>query len=195
MSDNKPLSQSEIDSMLSQLSTKGASPSKSQTRAASVSAPLSQLSEQVSRAPATVSVSAPVAQKLPETNIAPVVQTRSPEASHGPVSSLQAGVNEMSQRLSQLETTVVRLERLGKTVASSGNNSQISAQQFQDLMKRVQDLGQEVKNISAKLQGTLGYDIYHSFKCDKCASQGLVSTAFKCTKCGQISWRGWMPKK
>jgi len=111
------------------------------------------------------------------------------------VSSPQTGVNEMSQRLTQLETTVVRLERLEKTVASSGNNNQISAQQFQDLMKRVQDLSQEVKNMSTKLQGTLGYDIYHSYKCDKCSSQGLVSTAFKCTKCGQISWRGWMPKK
>ena len=195
MSDNKPLSQSEVDSLLSQLSIKGAPPSKSQTQMASESAPSSQHSKQVSRAPAIAPTSAPAAKKLPETNIAPVVQTRSSEASHGPVSSLQTGVNEMSQRLSQLEATVVRLERLEKVVASGGNNNQISAQQFQDLMKRVQDLGQEVKNISAKLQGTLGYDIYHSFKCDKCASQGLVSTAFKCTKCGQISWRWWMPKK
>jgi hypothetical protein len=194
MSENKPLSQAEIDAMLSQLPPKAATPSKNQTRTASVAAPLSKPSEQVSRGPVVAPASVP-APKLPEVSVAPAMQVSSSVVSQGPVSSLQTGVNEMSQRLSQLETTVVRLERLEKSVASAGSNNQITAQQFQDLMKRVQDLGQEIKNISVKLQGTLGYDIYHSYKCEKCSSQGLVSTAFKCTKCGQISWRGWMPKK
>lgn len=195
MSDNKPLSQAEIDSMLSKLAAKEAVPAKSKAQKASVSVSSSQPSEQVSPAPAVVLASAPAAKKLPETIVAPSLQTSSPEVFAGAVSTLQTGMNEVSQRLSQLETTVVKLERLEKTVASNESNNQISVQQFQDLMKRVQDLSQEIKHISNKLQGTLGYDIYHSYKCDKCASQGLVSTAFKCTKCGQISWRGWMPKK
>ncbi len=195
MSDNKPLSQAEIDAMLSQMPPKVPLPPKSQTRVASAAAPSSQPGEQGSRTPAMAPISAPAPKRLSETIITPVAQVNTPEVSQGQISSLQTGMNEITQRLTQLETTVGRLEHLEKTVASAGNNNQVSPQQLQDLMKRVQDIGQEVKNISAKLQGTLGYDIYHSYKCDKCSSQGLVSTAFKCTKCGQISWRGWMPKK
>ncbi len=66
MGENKPLSQSEIDAMLSQLSPKGAPPAKSQTRTSGVSAPSSKPSEPVSRAPAMASTAAPVANKMTE---------------------------------------------------------------------------------------------------------------------------------
>jgi TolA-binding protein len=138
--------------------------------------------------------SAPAAKKLPETNIAPVVQTRSPEASHGPVSSLQTGVNEMSQRLSQLETTVVRLERLEKVVASGGNNNQISAQQFQDLMKRVQDLGQEVKNISAKLQGLSSMTFTTASNVTNVQTKGWCQQLSSALNVGKLAGAGGCPR-
>jgi hypothetical protein len=117
------------------------------------------------------------------------------EATPEAVSPLQSTVVELSQRLSRVEAVVGRLEQLEKEGAGATTMPQVSPAELQAVLKLVHDVSQEVKNISAKLQGTLGYDIYHSFKCDRCGTQGLVATIFKCTGCGHQSWRGWSPKR
>jgi len=111
------------------------------------------------------------------------------------VGSLEAKILDLTQRLSAVEATVGRLEGLEKRMAGSANAGQVSPEQLQAMVKRIQDLGQEIKNISARLQGTLGYDAYHTFKCDKCQTQGVVATVFRCTECGHQTWRGWWPRK
>lgn len=111
------------------------------------------------------------------------------------LSSLEAKVTDISHRLGRLESTVGRLERLEREMADAGTDAQGSPQQLRAVSKRVEELGQEIKSISTKLQGSLGYAAYYTFKCDKCQSQGSVATVFQCTKCGHQSWRGWWPKK
>ena len=123
-------------------------------------------------------------------NAVPREQNRVPASSPAQMSSLNA---KLVERLSRVEAKVQKLEQYERVKSGIGIVP-VSSQQFQELVKYVQKLSEEVKGISAKLQGTPGYDIYHSFKCDRCGTQEQVATVFKCTNCGYESWRGWWPK-
>ncbi len=118
-----------------------------------------------------------------------------PDAQAEEITSLKAMVAELVERLSYVEATVGRLELLEKERGEAPRPAGVSAEYLQPIVKRVQELSGAVSNISSKLQGTLGYDIYHSFQCEDCGTKGLVAAVYKCTSCGHQSWRGWSPKK
>jgi hypothetical protein len=113
------------------------------------------------------------------------------------LSSLEARVFDLSHRLSRLESAVGRLERLEREMADAGTgvSANASPQQLHAVSRRVEELTQEVDGILMRLQGSVGYGVYYTFKCDRCHSQGSVATVFQCTKCGHYSWRGWWPRK
>ncbi len=185
---DKLLSQSDIDSLVSGLLVQvSASPrAKAEPAAGVVSHKVSQPSREVSASPPVRQASSPDATPKGQ----PRVADTPPQSDSSPGTN----VADLVERLSRVETTVKRLEQLEKGGASAGAG-QVSLQKVQAMAKRVLELSEEVKSISAKLRCTLAYDVYHSFKCDSCSSQGLVATVLRCTKCGHESWRGWWPKK
>ena len=150
--------------------------------------------EEVSQ-PSEEATPLPAVKKVSLREVVPSKTERALEDTPEAVTSLEAKVLDVTQRLGNMEAAVGKLEQLGIAAAGAGPAAQVSPQQLQEIANRVQALSQEVRGISNKLQGTLGFDAYHSFKCDKCGSQGLVATVFKCTKCGQQGWRGWLPRK
>jgi len=85
------------------------------------------------------------------------------------------------------------VEKLSQAIPKNDNAA--GGPTLDAVTRRVLELGQEIKTISAKLQGTLGYDVFHTFNCDHCHSKETVSLLFRCTQCGHQSWRGWFPKR
>jgi hypothetical protein len=186
---DKLLSQSDIDSLVSSMASKeqpasekgeelqsgGARPPVSQ-------APATQPTEESAGTPSVKQVSAKEV----------TAQTRSGTQSASGEAANDASAKLM-ERLKRLEAKVQKLEQYEK-VRSGIGPTPVSAQQYQELVTYVQKMGEEVRNIMAKLQGTPDYDIYHNFKCEKCGTQQQVAAVFLCTCCGHKSWRGWWPK-
>ena len=131
-----------------------------------------------------------ISKKLPEQGVTAPGWGQETEAPAGSDSSIQSKKVSLEERLSKMEEEIRRLADIEKGMA----DAQALSREVQALMKCIQELNTEVKNISTKLQGTLGYDIYHSFKCEKCGSHRLVAAAFRCTSCGKQGWRGWWPR-
>lgn len=182
---NELLSQSDIDSLVSGISEKKQALPKAKmaTPAGAVPQGIIQASEETSAIPAVKEVS------LQDT--ASGERNRVPEVSPESLNSLNT---QLAERLSRVETKLQRLEQSERVTAGAGT-AQVSPQQLQEVVKYIQKLSLGIRDISIKLQGTLGYDIYHSFKCDKCGTQERVATVFKCTNCSHENWRGWWPKR
>ncbi len=183
------LSQSDIDALIKGQPGRGLALSKARARTAADAA------SQKESQPPEEAPPAPVEKMVSPQDVVPRERSQVPEVPPKSVSSFDARVLDLEQRLSRMETVAGRLEHLEKKVTGAQTAGQVSPQQLQAVVKRVQELSEEVRSISTKLQGTLGYDAYHIFECDRCSSHGAVATVFKCTKCGHESWRGWWPKK
>ncbi len=101
-----------------------------------------------------------------------------------------ANLRAIDDRLRKLENMVEKLSQ-----AAPNPNETDSGLTLNMVARRVQELSSEMKNMTGKLQATLGYDIFHTFNCDKCRSKGTVSLLFRCTSCGHQSWKGWFPRR
>jgi hypothetical protein len=161
------LSQQDIDAMLKEYG--GSAPPPPPKRKP---APPPPLASPAATAPASTQAAAPPA-------AAPVVDAVS-------AAKLQA----IDDRLSRLESMVEKLSQ-----AAPNPNEANDGLTLNMVARRVQELSSEMKNMTGKLQATLGFDIFHTFNCDKCRSKGTVSLLFRCTTCGHQSWRGWYPKR
>jgi hypothetical protein len=177
----KPLSQSEIDSLVAGLSPKRDLPPSIQTcpPAEKKAAPASSNNEDLVKRVKQATMS-----DMDETA---GTQKLDPESQ----AFYNNRLDDLTRRLNRLEAAIISLRQINKVL---NDQLDVKPEDFGEMVERVRDLGSQLKSMSAKLQGTLGYDIYHSFECDKCGSQGYVSTVFHCTKCGAESWRGWWPK-
>ena len=103
------------------------------------------------------------------------------------------GDSNIISRLENLEKWVRRIETLEQRVAQLSNSD--GGNPDQSMAKQIQTIGAEVKQISSRLKGTLGYGAYQDFKCDQCGTEHTVATVLKCTSCGHQNWRGWWPRK
>ena len=101
--------------------------------------------------------------------------------------------SDLEARLRRLEAAVQRVQASGGS-ADGAANTELQLQ-VRDMMRHIQRLDEQMKAISARLQGTPGYDAYHTFQCDKCQSRGTVAVILKCTSCGKEGWRGWWPSR
>ena len=181
---DKLLSQSDIDSLVSGLAGKEQAVPKKETAAPASIAP------GVTSQPPEGAAAIPMVKEVSMQDAVPKRQSQLSASSPELSSSLNA---KLVERLSRVEAKVQKLEQYERVKSGIGP-APVSSQQFQELAKYVQKLSEEVRSISVKLQSTLGYDIYHSFKCERCGTQEQVATVFKCTSCGHESWRGWWPK-
>lgn len=180
---DKLLSQSDIDSMVSSLAMKEESKPKEETIATPNVMP-SNSCQAIEETPAVPSVKAVSIQDALSNE-----KSQAPSPSPGLASPQTAKIIE---RLNRIEAKVQKLEQYER-IKTGHDIAPVSPQQFQELINFVQKLNEDIRSISGKLQGTPGYDIYHSFNCNKCGTQQQLATVFKCTRCGHESWHGWWP--
>lgn len=138
-----------------------------------------------------------VGPKLKEVKLHELKVSREPEPDivlNDSLESLNLTVCKLAERLNEVQAMVQKLDR-AKSWAANRQDEICTAVQFRQLVERVKQMNQRISEISTKLQGTVGYDTYHQFKCEKCGGEGLVATPYRCTRCGTQTWRGWWPNK
>ena len=106
-----------------------------------------------------------------------------------------AMVADLTQRLTKVETALGSLDQLKETVTEANAFIRQQPQNLQSIVNQLQELSEQVEDISAKLDNTLGYNIGEIFQCNSCDSQSLVAIRVKCTQCERENWWGWWPKK
>ena len=74
---------------------------------------------------------------------------------------LQGSIDQLSQRLAQLESSMQQTEQLRA--------------EFQAWVGQLQTITATVESLMASLQGTVGYGAHESFICSSCQSQGNVA--------------------
>ena len=122
-------------------------------------------------APAPVAVAAPA----PVAVAAPVT----PPLAAADFGALQGTIDQLSQRLAHLESSLQQAEQLRS--------------EFQAWVGQLQTITSTVESMMGSLQGTVGYGAHESFICSSCQSQGNVAAKLNCTACGEDNWWGWWP--
>ena len=97
----------------------------------------------------------------------------------GDSEALQLTIDQLSQRLAQLESSMQQTEQLRS--------------EFQAWVGQLQTTNSTVEILMASLQATVGYGAHESFICSSCQSQGNVAAKLNCTACGEENWWGWWP--
>ncbi len=168
-SDNRVLTQADIDAMLS---------------AQSEAAPEQQQEEPE-----------PAVLALGQEAIAPAELTdgtSSPED----LGSILSAVANITERLGKIEGIAEKVHQLEKAVSQmSATASGLQGQAPQQTVEQLQALSDRVEEIRSHLQGTLGYRAKETFTCDSCGHHGTVAMPIKCTHCGKQNWWGWWPRK
>lgn len=196
--DNNLLSQADIDALVSNMGATSPPPAKAAQAPVAASPSVNAVPQPLPSAPAA-QVTSP-SQPIAPTNFAMKKlsmkdpETGEPETvSTSLIDSLTTQNNRLQERINRLEAKVQKLEQLEKV--RTGFVSHVNPQQVAELEKKVAQLTEIVQKTTYKLQGTLGYDIYHQFTCEKCGTKEQVSTVYKCTHCGHQTWLGWRAKR
>lgn len=196
--DNNLLSQADIDALVSNMGATSPPPAKATPAPIAASPSVNAVPQPSPSAPAAQAT--PASQPIAPTNFAMKKlsmkdpETGEPETvSTSLIDSLTTQNNRLQERINRLEAKVQKLEQLEKV--RTGFVSHVNPQQVAELEKKVAQLTETVQKTTYKLQGTLGYDIYHQFTCEKCGTKEQVSTVYKCTHCGHQTWLGWRAKR
>ena len=108
---------------------------------------------------------------------------------------MQSAVADLAQRITKIETAMGRLDQLQKTVTEANAILRKQPRDFQSVVNQLQQLSDEVEEISQNLRSTPVYDMRQIFRCNVCDSHGLCAIRVKCTECGRENWWGWWPEK
>lgn len=192
------LSQSDIDSMVSSMSPDTAPAKKPETKPEPPAAPPpAAAAEQPPASPEIAAQPAPgggpTKYKMKQASMRRPEEVIDVGADEEAIATLTAQNTKLQEKVARLETKVQKLEQMEKI--RSGVIAPVNPQQVQTLEKQVKQLTEVIQGISLNLQGTLGYDIYHSFTCEKCGAKEQVSSVYKCTHCGHESWLGWKARQ
>ncbi len=198
--ENKLLSQSDIDAMVNSLSSKPDAPA---APAPAPAAPAKKAEATPAPAPApaaaaTAKPASPPPGDAPTKYAMKKASLRHPEREEDAedegeaIAALAAQNKSLQEKIARLEAKVQKLEQMEKV--RSGVVAPVNPQDFQELNKKVEQLTELLQAMSLKLQGTLGYDIFHLFTCEKCGAKENVSSVYRCTSCGHETWLGWRTK-
>ena len=111
------------------------------------------------------------------------------------VEPMRATVADIVRRVVKIEGALSTLEQLEKTITEAKALANQTPRESQDMANQLQEIGDQVGDMSEKLRSTPGYDIAELFRCNSCDSEGLVAIRVKCTECGREKWWGWWPKE
>jgi chromosome segregation ATPase len=174
MDDEKVMSQADIDAMVAVAPEKEAVPEEAAPTAATVEA-----------APTAKAKAAPATSTSREVRQAPAAPAED--------ESVQSMVADLAQRVAKMEAAMGKLEELQKTVTDANAILRKQPQDFQAVVNELQEVGDQVQEISEKLRNTPVYDMRELFQCNVCDSHGLCAIRVKCTECGRENWWGWWP--
>ena len=210
MADEKVISQADIDAMLATDPKEEAAPAEptmaaalqvaakavSQAKAAQVEAKAQEeaLSPDTGATVAQTRATPTATEKVMKAAPAPSVARQTPTTieTNGEVGSI---VDDLAKRVGRIEKVLGGLDQLQKTVIEANDIIRQHPQDFQSAVNQLQELNEQVEDISVKLRSTLGYDIGEIFQCNCCDSKNLVAIRVKCTDCGQENWWGWWSKE
>ena len=111
------------------------------------------------------------------------------------VESMRATVADIVRRVVKIEGALSTLEQLEKMTTEAKALAKQTPQESQDIANQLQEIGDQVEDMSVKLCSTPTYNIAGLFRCNSCDSEGLVAICVKCTECGREKWWGWWPKE
>lgn len=182
--ENKLLSQSDIDSLVSDLSAQSPSPPPPAKKGDDTPLP----------APASVEKPAappdiPTKYALKKASLRHPERAEDAECDSEAIATLTAQNTKLQERITKLEVKIQKLEQMEKI--RSGIVAHVTPQDVQGLNEKVEQLTTMLNGMNLKLQSTLGYDIFHLFTCEKCGAKENVSSIYKCTSCGHETWLGW----
>lgn len=162
------LTQEQIDAMLAGTSLDNTAPAEAGVE------------NTVTVAPTTIDEVRAQEAAVPAPPPAPPAAPPPPAAASGvDAGALQGAVDQLSQRLSQME-------------AAAGQTEQLRAE-LQAWAGQLQTLTATVESLLTSVQGTVGYGAHESFVCRSCQSHGNVAAKLNCTACGEENWWGWWP--
>ncbi len=122
---------------------------------------------------------APDPAPLPPGVAPPMALPVAPPVAAAESGALQGTIDQLSQRLAQLESSIQQTEQVRS--------------EFQAWVGQLQTIASTVESLMGSLQGTVGYGAHESFICSSCQSQGNVAAKLNCTACGEENWWGWWP--
>ena len=184
------LTQEQIDAMLA-----GGTVEQSVPAEASVEAPVAVLSTTIEEVraqepeappppiPAPAAAPGPAPLPAAAAPVAPPVAAAAapvaPPVAAADSGALQGTIDQLSQRLAQLESSMQQSEQLRSD--------------FQAWVVQLQTITSTVESLMVSLQGTVGYGAHQNFVCSSCQSQGNVAAKLNCTACGEENMWGWWP--
>ncbi len=157
---------------------------------APVKQPPASASESTAPMPNIIVRNAAAVQAMSSQSVASAMPKAAPDDT---VRQLQALVNTLTKRLIEAEKRIVQLEKQNKALSAKINTS--SSANVTAIVKEVKRLGGQVKNITANLDATPGYNAHNTFVCTSCGSKGKVAVPMRCTECGREGWKGWFRKR
>lgn len=110
--------------------------------------------------------------------------------------SILSTIANITERLEKIEGVAGKVSQLEKAMSQmSATASGPKGQASQQTVEQLQALSNRVEEVWGHLKDTLGYRAKQTFTCDRCGQHGTVATPIKCTNCGKQNWWGWWPKK
>jgi ABC-type transporter Mla subunit MlaD len=179
MSNDKVLSQEEIDAMLAQAG--GSSPFASPSPARAD--PTSRQGQPRMPQPSTP-------QGFP-----PVQVPSGASGTQGLDSATQAMINNMAAKVQNLDAAMERVAQLERALYETNNAVRQIQQEFQANSGQIQLVSSRLEGVLANLKATLGYNAQKTFVCTNCRAKGEVAAEVKCTRCNKKNWWGWWPSK
>lgn len=184
MSDNKVLSQEEIDALLS------AAPAAAPTSAAAAE-PLTQ-----------ESVAAPAVKVVPAPPLNPKIPPPVPagldlsalQAKPSAVAPAGAPTADMQKAMQAIEAKAAKLEKALQRIEALEKRSEALTEAIRKLAATMpKGIEQKVALMWQGLQNTPDYNLYEKFVCKKCATAGAAQMKARCSKCGSEGWFGRKP--
>jgi tetrahydromethanopterin S-methyltransferase subunit G len=193
MSDDegKVLSQSDIDAMLSTAQEEPAGPKKTASAVSEEKPP-------AEKKPAPAAEQVPVEKPAEEAPaVKPSGESKSQEVlTVELIENLESTLADLVKRLGTMENAMERLDKLEKQVEeNSGASPAVQSEELEEMKSEVQDLSEQMDEISGNLKYSLGYGVGKIFQCKHCESKELVALHVKCTDCGEETWLGWWPRR
>ncbi len=196
--DEKVLSQADIDALLSSASPELPA-SNSEVPAATATktrAPKTSpaAKSQSSKSAATTAKGETTAKKepdtLPGTEVKPYQQKSKKPAE---VDTLKRSLEDVARRLEKIESVIAQMGQVEKKMARQITELSGKGPDKGNVYQQVQDLSEQMDEISDNLRSSLGYGAAKLFNCCECGSSGTVAIHVKCTQCGEENWMGWWP--
>jgi len=208
MSDDKVMSQAEIDALVAKVPVKPSAPKPAQAIAPKPP-PSPTAKPPVNEKPAAPSTKAAVAEKptappskpaaaekpaavppAPPAAPPPALKEGEPKYekySSGEVGNLQSVVADLARQVGKMTNAMQKLDSMEEKVNIICSLLKLDPDD-------TQSIGARLDEIYARLDAMQKASIQHSFTCGHCKSGQMMAVHVKCTTCGEETWMGWWPE-